>query len=228
MFINQPATTKPGICSHFHTMTEYSEELLESGFINTLWYRYGNIGIESLLLAICHAFSPSLVKLYCCFTGVMMARSSSSSSLVHHCPLKLSFQDKFMKMSSRQGRERSPSTSSFQERTFSPQSLFLRGDSHPVLETWIIADAGISTSHSTTAPFVASPLIAETLASQNAMISAHSYGTNSLSLEALYKKLPVFVHDSNRLTYPFIALVSLSVTSEFYSVTVSSLLVIFV
>ena len=60
------------------------------------------------------------------------------------------------------------------------------------------------------------------------MISAHSYGTNSLSLEALYKKLPVFVHDSNRLTYPFIALVSLSVTSEFYSLTVSSLLVIFV
>ncbi|KAH0905327.1 hypothetical protein HID58_037154 [Brassica napus] len=108
MFINQPATTKPGICSHFHTMTEYSEELLESGFINTLWYRYGNISIKSLLLAICHAFSPSLVKLFCCFTGVMMARSSSPSSLVHHCPLKLSFQDKFMKMSSRQGRERSP------------------------------------------------------------------------------------------------------------------------
>nr|VDD16578.1 unnamed protein product [Brassica rapa] len=110
MFINQPATTKPGICSHFHTMTEYSEELLESGFINTLWYRYGNIGIKSLLLAICHAFSPSLVKLFCCFTGVMMARSSSPSSLVHHCPLKLSFQDKFMKMAEkdRQGRERSP------------------------------------------------------------------------------------------------------------------------
>ncbi|KAJ4891415.1 Uncharacterized protein Rs2_31163 [Raphanus sativus] len=44
------------------------------------------------------------------------------------CPLKFSFADNFIKTSSRQGRERSSSSSSFsQERIFPPQSLFLRG-----------------------------------------------------------------------------------------------------
>ncbi|KAF2580163.1 hypothetical protein F2Q68_00000416 [Brassica cretica] len=125
------------------------------------------------------------------------------------------------------GRERSSSTSSFQERIFSPQSLFVRGNSHPVSKTWTIDDAGTSTSHSTTASFVASSLIVENLAMQNAMISAHSCGIKSLSLEALFKKLPVFTYDSNRLTYPFNALVSFNVTSEFHSLALSFLLVIF-
>ncbi|CAN7033586.1 unnamed protein product, partial [Brassica oleracea var. botrytis] len=48
---------------------------------------------------------------------------------------KLSFMDKFKQISSRQGRERSSSTSSFQERIFPPQSLFVRGDPHPVFKT---------------------------------------------------------------------------------------------
>lgn len=120
-----------------------------------------------------------------------------------------------------------PSTSSFQERILSPQSLFIRGDSHLVFKMWIINDAGTSTPHSTTASLVASPLIAETLAMQNAMISAHSCGLNSLSLEALVKKLPVFIYNSNRLTYPFIALVFFNVTSEFHSLSLSSRFVIF-
>ncbi|KAF2604710.1 hypothetical protein F2Q70_00024190 [Brassica cretica] len=41
---------------------------------------------------------------------------------------------------------------------------------------------GTSTPHSTTAPFVASPPIAETLVLRTAMISAHSCGINSLSI----------------------------------------------
>ncbi|CAN6805850.1 unnamed protein product [Brassica oleracea] len=86
----------------------------------------------------------------------------------------------------------SPVTLTIIERIFSPQSLFVRGNSHPVSKTWTIDDAGTSTSHSTTASFVASPLIAENLAMQNAMISAHSCGIKSLSLEAFFKKLPVF------------------------------------
>ncbi|KAG5395463.1 hypothetical protein IGI04_017277 [Brassica rapa subsp. trilocularis] len=48
---------------------------------------------------------------------------------------------------------------------------------------WIIDDVpGTSTPHSTTSPFVALPLIAETLALPNAMISAHSCGIKSLSI----------------------------------------------
>ncbi|KAG2294645.1 hypothetical protein Bca4012_004271 [Brassica carinata] len=81
---------------------------------------------------------------------------------------------------------RSSSTSSFQEIIISPQSLFVRGNSHQVSKTWTIDDAGTSTSHSTTASFVASLLIAETLIMQNAMISAHNCGIKSLSLETLF------------------------------------------
>ena len=163
--------------------------------------------------------------------------TSSSATLLFHnpkrqkltptSPLTLTIMVKFTQTSSRHGRKRLSSTSSFQERIFSPQSLFVRGNSHPVFKTWTIDDAGTSTSHSTTASFGASPLIAETLAMQNAMISAHSCGIKSLSLEALFKKLPVFTYDSNRLTYPFNALVSFNVTSEFHSLALSSLLVIF-
>ncbi|KAG5391295.1 hypothetical protein IGI04_021258 [Brassica rapa subsp. trilocularis] len=112
------------------------------------------------------------------------------------------------------------------ERIFSPQSLFVRGNFHPVSKTWTIDDAGTSTSHSTIASFVASPLLAETLAMQNAMISAHICGIKSLSLEALLKKLPVFTYDY-RLTYLFNALVSFNVTSEFHPLALNSLLVTF-
>ncbi|KAF3567013.1 hypothetical protein DY000_02011485 [Brassica cretica] len=144
------------------------------------------------------------------------------------CPVTSTIMVNFTQTFSRQGRERSSSTSSFQERIFSPQFLFVRGNSHPISKTWTIDDAGTSTSHSTTASFVASPLIAETLAMQNAMISAHCCGIKSLSLEALFKKLPVFTYDSNRLTYPFNVLVSFNVQlSEFHSLALSSLLVIF-
>ncbi|CAN7053546.1 unnamed protein product [Brassica rapa subsp. trilocularis] len=163
--------------------------------------------------------------------------TSSSATLFHNpkrqklaptSPVTLTIMVNFTQTSSRQGRERSSSTSSLQERIFSPQSLFVRGNFHPVSKTWIIDDAGTSTSHSTTASFVASPLLAETLAMQNAMISAHICGIKSLSLEALLKKLPVFTYDSNRLTYLFNALVSSNVTSEFHPLALNSLLVTFV
>uniref|UniRef100_M4EGY0 Uncharacterized protein n=2 Tax=Brassica campestris TaxID=3711 RepID=M4EGY0_BRACM len=126
--------------------------------------------------------------------------TSSSATLFHNpkrqkltltSPVTLTIMVKFTQTSSRQGRERSSSTSSFQERIFSPQSLFVRGNSHPVSKTWTIDDAGTSTSHSTSASFVVSPLIAETLAMQNAMISAHSCGIKSRSLEALFKSFRV-------------------------------------
>ncbi|RID74267.1 hypothetical protein BRARA_B01374, partial [Brassica rapa] len=45
---------------------------------------------------------------------------------------------------------------------------------------WIIDDAGSSTSHSATDTFVASPLMAETLALRHAMNSARSHGINTL------------------------------------------------
>lgn len=48
----------------------------------------------------------------------------------------------------------------------------------------------------------------------------------SITLEALLKKLPVFIYDSNRLTYPFNALMFIYVTSEFHSLAMSPLLVI--
>lgn len=121
--------------------------------------------------------------------------TSSSATLFHNpkrqnltptSPVTLTIMVKFTQTSSRQGRERSSSTSSFQEIIISPQSLFVRGNSHQVSKTWTIDDAGTSTSHSTTASFVASLLIAETLIMQNAMISAHNCGIKSLSLETLF------------------------------------------
>lgn len=45
---------------------------------------------------------------------------------------------------------------------------------------WIIDDAGSSSSHSSTSTFLASPLIAETLALQDAMNSALQCGYNAL------------------------------------------------
>ncbi|KAF3501987.1 hypothetical protein F2Q69_00044338 [Brassica cretica] len=30
-------TTNPGVCSHFHTMTDSVDKRLKSGFINALW-----------------------------------------------------------------------------------------------------------------------------------------------------------------------------------------------
>ncbi|KAH0910883.1 hypothetical protein HID58_034204 [Brassica napus] len=91
--------------------------------------------------------------------------TSSSATLFHNpkrqkltltSPVTLTIMVKFTQTSSRQGRERSSSTSSFQERIFSPQSLFVRGNSHP-----------------------------------NTMISAHSCGIKSRSLEALFKSFRV-------------------------------------
>ncbi|KAJ4891231.1 Uncharacterized protein Rs2_30979 [Raphanus sativus] len=101
---------------------------------------------------------------------------------------------KFIQTSSHQGLERSFSPSSFsKERIILPQSLFIRRDPHPVFKMWINNDAATSPSHSTTAiaSVVASPLFAETLAMKNAMTSVHSCGLNTLSLEALVKKLPL-------------------------------------
>lgn len=145
-------------------------------------------------------------------------------------PINSTFMEKFIQTSSRQGQERSFSSSSFsKDIIISPQSLFIRGDPHPVFKMWINNDAATSPSHSTTATasVVASPLFAETLAMKNSMTSAHSCGLNTLSLEALVKKLPIFVYDSNRLTYPFIALVFFNVSSEFHSMALNSLFVIF-
>lgn len=155
--------------------------------------------------------------------------SRSLLKLVDCSPLVFFFSEKTSQNSSCRDHERSLSTSSVQERTFSPQSLFLRRDPHLVFKVWIINDACTSPSHSTiaTTSVVASPLFAETLAMKNAMISAHSCELNPLNLEALVKKLLVFIYDSNRLTYPFIALVFFNVTSEFHSMALNSLFVIF-
>ncbi|KAF2533901.1 hypothetical protein F2Q70_00032786 [Brassica cretica] len=75
--------------------------------------------------------------------SISMGRQSTISSTNLRFPklqinssLNLSFLDKFFKNSSRQGRERSSSTSSFsRERYFSSQSLFVRGDTLPVFKT---------------------------------------------------------------------------------------------
>ncbi|KAF2565658.1 hypothetical protein F2Q68_00024690 [Brassica cretica] len=68
--------TKPGVCSYFHSRTDSGDKQLNSGFINALWFRYSNIGVESLL-ATGSAFQKNLVKLLRCFTGVKVARSYS-------------------------------------------------------------------------------------------------------------------------------------------------------
>ncbi|CAF1926690.1 BnaC05g14390D [Brassica napus] len=147
---------KPGACSPFHSKTDSCDKRLNFGFIDTLWLRYGNIGVQSLLLATASAIPPNLVKRFYCYAGVKVARASSSNSLALHrqlfnealypsalrllklqssSPINLSFVGKFIKTSSRQGRERSSSPFSFsQERIFPPQSLLLRGDLLPVLK----------------------------------------------------------------------------------------------
>ena len=75
--------------------------------------------------------------------SISMGRQSTISSTNLRFPklqinssLNLSFLDKFFKNSSRRGRERSSSTSSFsREIYFSSQSLFVRGDTLPVFKT---------------------------------------------------------------------------------------------
>ncbi|KAH0850445.1 hypothetical protein HID58_095492 [Brassica napus] len=111
---------KPDACSPFHSKTDSGDKRLNFGFIDTLWLRYGNIGVQSLLLGTASAIPPNLVKRFYCYAGVKVARASSSNSLstVNYS-----------------GRERSSSPSSFsQERIFPPQSLLLRGDLLPVLK----------------------------------------------------------------------------------------------
>ncbi|KAL0644308.1 hypothetical protein Bca4012_042598 [Brassica carinata] len=169
--------TKPGVCFYFHSRTDSGDKRLNSGFINALWFRYSNIGVESLL-ATGSAFQRNLVKLLRCFTGVKVARSYSFAlhrqcwnevpyhlaliqisplrQLLHilisrqgsvsfpnlslskfqtNSPLNLSFVDKFIETSSRQGRERSFFTSSFsKEIIVPPKSLFIRGDHLPVIK----------------------------------------------------------------------------------------------
>ncbi|CAF1919405.1 unnamed protein product [Brassica napus] len=75
---------KPGACSPFHSKTDSGDKRLNFGFIDTLWLRYGNIGVQSLLLATASAIPPNLVKRFYCYAGVKVARASSSNSLALH------------------------------------------------------------------------------------------------------------------------------------------------
>ncbi|KAH0877862.1 hypothetical protein HID58_065256 [Brassica napus] len=121
---------KPGACSPFHSKTDSCDKRLNFGFIDTLWLRYGNIGVQSLLLATASAIPPNLVKRFYCYAGVKVARASSSNSLALNRQL---FNEALYP--SALGRERSSSPFSFsQERIFPPQSLLLRGDLLPVLK----------------------------------------------------------------------------------------------
>ncbi|CAN6904937.1 unnamed protein product [Brassica oleracea var. botrytis] len=58
---------------------------------------------------------------------------------------------------------------------------------------------------------------------QSPILAEDQIDLKSISLEALLKKLPVFVNDSNRLTYLFNALVFINVTSEFHSLAMNPL-----
>ncbi|WZZ50291.1 hypothetical protein YC2023_050398 [Brassica napus] len=42
---------KPGACPPFHSKTDSGDKRLNFGFIDTLWLRYGKIGVQILLLA---------------------------------------------------------------------------------------------------------------------------------------------------------------------------------
>ncbi|XP_013709309.1 uncharacterized protein LOC106413000 [Brassica napus] len=84
---------------------------------------------------------------------------------------------------------------------------------------WIIDDAGSSSSHSATDTFVASPLMAETLAFRNAMKSALHLGINSLLILSDSQTLEMDfsrVQDSNQYSIldvnPFL---SVSIQREF-------------
>ena len=106
--------------------------------------------------------------------------------------------------------------SSFLERSLSTLYSFLRRtlpSTFSIMEK-VFQRSDVQTSRAT--HFLQSPILAE-----------DQIDLKSISLEALLKKLPVFVNDSNRLTYPFNALVFINVTSEFHSLAMSHLLVIF-
>ncbi|KAH0860835.1 hypothetical protein HID58_089096 [Brassica napus] len=89
---------------------------------------------QSALVHMSQACQPKLASL----SSSQCSVSSSNLRLLKlqsSCPINLFFVGKFIKTSSRQGRERSSSPSSFsQERIFPPQSLLLRGDLLPVLK----------------------------------------------------------------------------------------------
>ncbi|KAF3488390.1 hypothetical protein F2Q69_00056332 [Brassica cretica] len=88
----------------------------------------------SALVHMYRACQPKLASL-CSSQCSVSSSNLRLLKLLSSSPINLSFVGKFIKISSRQGRERSSSPSSFsQERIFPPQSLLLRGDLLPVLK----------------------------------------------------------------------------------------------
>ncbi|KAF2602659.1 hypothetical protein F2Q70_00027215 [Brassica cretica] len=101
----------------------------------------GNIGALSIFLDIYAGFWPEKEVLI--LSVIAFTTTSSSTPLIHSRrklalvnPLNLTTMEKFIQTSSRSGRERSFSTSSFsQERIIPSKFLFVRGDLTPVTKT---------------------------------------------------------------------------------------------
>ncbi|CAN7085204.1 unnamed protein product [Brassica oleracea var. botrytis] len=78
------SATKSGVCSYSLSKTDSGNKRFNYGFINALWLRYGNIGVRSRFLAKDSAFPPNPVKHLCFYTGLKVARATSSDSSIIH------------------------------------------------------------------------------------------------------------------------------------------------
>ncbi|CDY32011.1 BnaC06g15890D [Brassica napus] len=78
------SATKSGVCSYSLSKTDSGNKRFNNGFINALWLRYGNIGVRSRFLAKDSAFPPNPVKHLCFYTGLKVARATSSDSSIIH------------------------------------------------------------------------------------------------------------------------------------------------
>ncbi|KAL0662830.1 hypothetical protein Bca4012_099667 [Brassica carinata] len=78
------SATKSGVCSYSLSKTDSGNKRFNYGFINALWLRYGNIGVRNRFLAKDSAFPPNPVKHLCFYTGLKVARATSSDSSIIH------------------------------------------------------------------------------------------------------------------------------------------------
>ncbi|KAG2317309.1 hypothetical protein Bca52824_020431 [Brassica carinata] len=118
-------------CSPYLTVSDLNDQRLKFCSVKPLLLQHGNAGVGRLWSDSTLVPSEIGVNPFSLSAGMKVSRHVPPTSLrsTKVNLLKLSCVDKFKQTSSRQGRERSLSTSSFsKERIFPPTSLVVRGD----------------------------------------------------------------------------------------------------
>lgn len=169
----------------------FDDQLVCLCSVNTLWIRHGNVGIRSFCLNSTLSYSSKLVKFLPQETTTS-AVCSSLSNLTQPClPVSVVCVQQPISPTCTKVRAhliQSLARSQSLLKDCSPVAFLQKANQtsscwghERTLSPFLLHDAGSSSSHSATSSFVAaSPLIAETLALRNAMISALQCGINAL------------------------------------------------